>query len=179
MKRLSLIMVLAVLLIAGVRPFNYAAHRGVFGDNVRQLSQFFFRRSDLYDPLYREEIVPVEPGAAYSFSFGNRYAGKHKISLLVSRRFDIKRSELYAPYLSSSVVCVSPGYPDFRQTRQGVHSWFWSRDGQGFSLYEYSVPRDFPLDNLVTCELRILEGQEQFWTEYGVHAIDVRKRSEE
>jgi hypothetical protein len=179
MKVIKVVAVLVALAIALAWPLNYAAHRGLFGEGPRQCAQYFFKRSDLYEPLYSGSISSFMTGSSHMFSFRNRYAGIHTVDVLVARGVEPKKPELEAPYLISSLKCYSGNRLLLEKTQHSVLGWFWGPRGDGFSLFEYSAPRDLPLDAAISCELRFAEGQTRFWSEHDVQTLEVVKRSEE
>jgi len=132
------------------------------------------------DYFVRLAILPIsftEPGANGALKFRHKYVGKHIIGLLASRPVP-QGVPSYRASFRLSFSCLVGGQSVFEKQIGAVAGPWWSRSEAGFTLLDYDVPRDLPVDYDIECVIRVETGDPDFEQQYGPISVFVRKDTE-
>ncbi|MGH7228855.1 MAG: hypothetical protein ACREIH_06515 [Nitrospiraceae bacterium] len=170
-----------VLLAGVVWLTNNAIQKGYLGVRPRALAQFYAPMYDLYDNVLEAPINVATSGRRFHYRFSNRYSGRHVFGVLACRDFDVPTPSSYAKNLALSISCrVGNEVVYARHRQEEVSPWWKPKDHkQGFSLFVYTVPGDFPRRTLIDCDVQVCEGDAEFAERYEICAFYAGKESEE
>lgn len=165
--------ILLVLLIATC-SFRGIILRSNSPDALKTLVELFIPPSDLFQPLVSQAVDISDGFLEKRFSYHHEYMGNHEIGLFLEN-FDL---DLYTHILkvSARIVCDSrEGLRYTSSTTSGTP--FLGKDGSGFGLVTYVVPKDLPLDNEIDCTITLSEIDGDFIKKYGPARIYISRIS--
>ena len=169
-----ILIVLAILLFIGLTSS--------YPETVRRFMRAIAPPKDLYDFLINEDLDVRERGLIKRFEFRNKYSGRHDIGILLdkfsddlyfkpfSQRYILKLKMEVNFYLQNSLV--------LSRVVENKYDPFIGRKGNGFSFITYEAPKDLPINELITCEVKVIEPDKQLYAAYGSVRFYIRKMSD-
>ncbi len=173
---ISLLIVLAILLL------NRTILKSDFPKAIRLFVMAFAPPKDLYDDLINEELDISKKGLIKRFEFKNKYAGRHDVGILLDKFTDDlyfkPLSQRYALKLKMEVNFYVQNSRVLSRVVENKYDPFIGRTSKGFSFITYDSPKDLPLDNLIICEVKVVEPDITLNTAYGPARFYVKKMSD-
>lgn len=115
---------------------------------------------DLYKPLI-DEPCDVERSGVGRFMFENKYAGGHEVGLLLNGSTGDQLlkplSERYVLQLRMKVTFYVKNTVVLSRVVGNSYSPFSEANANGITFFSYICPEDLPLNEVVVCEVRIIE----------------------
>ena len=173
-----------ILIVLSILLLNRAILSSNSPKDLRHLVELLAPPKDLYDYLINEELNISEKGLIKRFEFKNKYAGSHGVGIILdkysddlyfkplSQRHTLKLKMEVNFYLQNSLISsrvVEDKYNPFIGPKGR---------GSGFSFFIYDSPEDLPLNQLITCEVKIIEPDSNLYTAYGPVRFYIRKISD-
>lgn len=179
---LAIVVLVPLMVLFCAIAFNSSILRNdLFPKKLRGLIELFVPPKDLYSRLVEEEIDISTKGAQKSFKFKNKYFRTHSVGLM-SRGFNADwyfrwREDRITP-LRLEVSFFVDGKKLLSKVVGEDCSPFIGRKNGGFSLMLYDCPEDLPIDQLITCEVRVIQPDEAMYQTYGPIECYIQKRSD-
>jgi len=162
-------------LLVSIYCFRGAILRSNSPEALKTVIQLFMPPIDLYQPLVSEGMDMSDGFVEKRLSYRHNYMGNHEIGVLLGNA----GSELYRINIEllASIVCASSeGIRYTSSMTRGVS--FLSKDGGGFGLDTYVVPRDLPLDSEISCTITLSGIDADLIRKYGPARIYIKKTSD-
>ena len=109
--------------------------------------------------------------------FRHKYVGKHVVGVLTSKPVP-QGVPSYRATFQLSLKCLAKGKLTFDKQIHGISAPWWSRSESGFTLIDYNVPKDLPLEEEVECVVAVDVADPEFEGQYGPLRLFVRKDTE-
>ena len=179
MKKIVIsILVLILLVLVNLDSLRMWICKGQLLPSLRQAVQFFAPPSDLYEFMLNEPVDLSAGSSTISYTFTNKYAGKHTIGLLLRNWAMYPPTNI--PPTFSLVFTFSPQSQRMSQaTVTNALYPFWGLRGDGIALLEYTTPHDLPINQPITMTVRVNRADPKLQEKHGPIAVYVQKQSEE
>ncbi|MEW6089287.1 MAG: hypothetical protein AB1498_13400 [bacterium] len=174
---LILILFLLVTLLFNKSILSFNAPK-----SIRLFVQAIATPKDFYNYLINEELDITKKGLIKRIEFKNKYTGKYDVGVLLDKMSD----EIYFKPLSERYNLKLKIQIDFYLQNSLILSYFIEnkydpfigRNDNGFSFFTYECPKDLAISKLITCELRIIEPDDELYNTYGPVKFYIRKMSD-
>lgn len=186
-KKLALITVLVVLSLASFQFYCWGGEKmKTICDIALFAKALFYKyapfRWDEYDFLVNEKISIEEgsKGSKYRFDFENKYPGTYDVGILL---FNFKFEEYMGPsnfnktmklklqinFYAHSKLIMSRLIENRYSPFQGIGT------PSGFGLMLYEVPKEIPLKTKISCEVIVIEPDDELFKTSGPISFYIRK----
>lgn len=146
--------------------------------NSSPLYNFFFSPDDLYSTLAEATFDLSAQGMEKELSFTAKYPGNHQLAILVESPL-VPPAEYPSDFEVKVQVTGGAGLLS-ESLISDANSWFYGgQSHSGFALVTYRVPVDFPLGEMISIRVTVIEASPDFEVEYGAQRIIVSKTSDE
>jgi hypothetical protein len=174
------IMVLASLFIA-IALLNRTMMRS---DDVmlRQLAYMVFPPKDYYDKIINKRIDVTQKGSTTRHHFKNQYKGRYIIGLQLEKfsyetKYDLG-SKKYRPKLNLQIRFYRDHLLLMTIAKDRYSSYLEKKDRGGLIIDSYLCPKDIPLDNIITCEISVIEPDIELEKKHGPIRYFIQKISD-
>lgn len=166
-----------IIVVAGAWLARTPVLQGKLLPELRWLFASVAPPEDYFARLGVFAISLAEPGAVRALAFRHKYVGAYIIGLLASKPVP-QGVPSYRARFGLSFRCLVGGRSVFEKQIGAVTGPWWSRSEAGFTLLEYDVPRDLPVDQDIECVIRVDASDPDFERQYGPISVFVRKHTE-
>ena len=158
-----------------------------FIDGIRSIWYLILPPKDYYKPFILDELDLSQKGLVKTFKFKHKNKGNHSVGIYLSRfakgdDFFAKPSDRYKLKLKTEItfyvkdsILLSKVIEDYGSEAYGP---FLSPEGGGLIFVFYKTPRDLPINETITCKLKIIEPDKYLNDMYGPAKFYIKKQSD-
>ena len=164
------ILLIIVIIFAVVAHFHFR--------NTNTTYNYIFSPSDLYHHLSDSSFDLSETGLTKTLEITHKYPGNHRVAIFVE-----KPVEPGILYNSDFIVKISISNGKdvlFERTVSDSSAWFYGgKDNSGFALMDYKIPNELLLGVPLSAQIKVINGNSEFASQYGSQRIVINKIPDE
>lgn len=169
--------VIVLVIVGSAWVARTSVLQGRFLPELRWLFASVAPPDDYFARLITAPVSLAQADLTSTLKFRHRYVGRYLVGLLASKPVP-QGVRSYQAKFRLSIRCAAAGYPPFERKIDGHTGPWWSRSEAGFTLLNYEVPGDLPVDHEVECLIRVESADPDFEQRYGPLSAFVRKDAE-
>jgi len=167
--------------------YAYSDESGSFIHGIRSFWYLILPPKDYYKPFILDEIDLSKKGLVKTFEFKHKYKGNHSVGIYLSRfakgddffaspsdRYKLKL-KIEITFYVKNVILLSKVIEDYGTEGYGP---FLSPEGGGLIFLFYKTPKNLPINETITCKLKIMESDKYLNDMYGPAKFYVKKQSD-
>ena len=168
---------IALVVVGGMWLARAPVLQGRFLPELRWLFASLAPPDDYFAPLVSAPISLAQAGETGMLKFRHKYVGTYQLGLVAAKPEPQGLPSQRAKF-RLSIHCAAGGHPPFERQIDGYTAPWWSRSEGGFTLLNYEVPGNLPVDRDIECLIRVESTDSGFEQRYGPLSVFVRKASE-
>lgn len=138
--------------------------------------------TDLYKPLINSEINISDKGKIYTYNYKHKYIGTYDIGIYLDNYSDklqfVSKDKRYKLKLKLEIKLFYKDKVYLTKVLEENYSPFSGASGSGFSLMYYKCPLDLPVNQDITCEVKVIESDDVLSNNYGPVKFYIQKISD-